>query len=104
MSTTGAIRERKFTITAFWIALGITGCLGLGFVFFGSTTRAPQRVIRIGYLYSPPYHFPDPNGRPSGPAVDIVSEAARRAHIRLQWVHAPDGPEIALRAGTVDLW
>jgi signal transduction histidine kinase len=105
MPQTSAIRERTLTTTtALWIALGTIVCLGLAALIFGSVTPVPQRVVRIGFLNSQPYHFPDAAGQPSGPAVDIVNEAARRSRIRLRWVYAPEGPEAALRKGKVDLW
>jgi signal transduction histidine kinase/CheY-like chemotaxis protein len=69
-------------------------------------TRAPAigRTIKIGFQNSLPYHYPDAHGNASGPAVDIVREAARRTNINLQWVYSPQGPEVALSSGAVDLW
>ncbi len=67
--------------------------------------RAPlERTLTIGFQKSPPYHFPDAQGNPSGPAVDVVREAARREDIKLRWVYSPQGPEKALRSGALDLW
>lgn len=65
--------------------------------------RTPQRMLRIGFQNSPPYHFPDSTGAPSGPAVDLVKVAAKRAGISLEWVFSPQGLEVAL-SGDVDLW
>jgi len=62
------------------------------------------RVIRVGFQNSPPYHFPDAGGNPTGPAVEILREAARRRGIRLEWVFSPAGPDKALESGAVDLW
>jgi signal transduction histidine kinase/CheY-like chemotaxis protein len=45
-----------------------------------------------------------PDGLPAGPAIDIVTEAARRRHIPLQWVLRPDGPDPSFGNGSVDLW
>ncbi|HLX43831.1 MAG TPA: histidine kinase dimerization/phospho-acceptor domain-containing protein, partial [Bryobacteraceae bacterium] len=63
-----------------------------------------ERTLTVGFQYSPPYHFPDADGNPAGPAVDVFREAARRLHLRIQWVYSPQGPEKALGSGTVDLW
>src|ERR1051326_6348749 len=62
------------------------------------------RTLRIGFQNSPPYHFPDEQGNATGPAVQLLREAARRQHIDLQWVFSPQGPEKALASGAVDLW
>jgi signal transduction histidine kinase/DNA-binding response OmpR family regulator len=62
------------------------------------------RTLRIGFQNSAPYHFPDAQGNPSGPVVDIIREAARRKNIHLQWVFSPQGPEVALSSGSLDLW
>jgi len=62
------------------------------------------RTFRIGYEQSPPDQMVLPDGSPGGPTIEIISEAARRARIRLQWVHRPEGPEKALASGAVDLW
>ena len=63
-----------------------------------------EGVLRIGFQNSPPYHFPDAAGKPSGPAVDLLNIAAERAGLRLQWVFSPRGPEQSLTSGSVDLW
>jgi signal transduction histidine kinase/AmiR/NasT family two-component response regulator len=60
--------------------------------------------FRVGYQYSPPYQYTTLDGGPAGPAVEIFNEACRRRGIRIEWVHAPDGPDVNLRAGKVDLW
>src|SRR5260370_28184200 len=61
-------------------------------------------TLKIGFQNSAPYHFPDARGNARGPAVDMIGEAARRQHIDLQWVFSPEGPEVALESGKVDLW
>jgi signal transduction histidine kinase/ActR/RegA family two-component response regulator len=64
----------------------------------------PDRVYRIGYEDSRPNQVVGPDGKPGGPAIEIVNEAARRAGIRLQWVHPKTGSEESLVTGAVDLW
>ncbi len=66
----------------------------------GETTR----TFRIGFQNAPPRQFVDPQGRPYGATIDLLNEAARRAQVRLQWVHVPEGPDHGLSAGVVDLW
>jgi signal transduction histidine kinase/DNA-binding response OmpR family regulator len=63
-----------------------------------------DRPLRVGFQNSPPYHFPDVDGNPTGPTVDVVKEAARRRNIRLEWRYSPEGPEQALASGAADLW
>jgi len=65
---------------------------------------SPQRTFRMGFEDSPPDQFVDAQGRPSGPAVEVVREAAKRSGIKLEWVYSPEGPEAAMRSGKVDLW
>ena len=77
--------------------------VGIAVAYF---SRRPElsRVYQIGYEHSPPRQFVDANGRPAGSIIEIISEAGRRAGIRLTWVHMPVGPERALREHQVDLW
>ena len=75
--------------------LGLTvavvgGGIGIGaYVEFSSRIDRP---LRIGFQNSPPFHFPDAHGQPSGPAVEVMKEAARRSKVRLEWVWSPEGP------------
>ena len=46
------------------------------------------RVFGISYNNDVPFHFQGSNGIPSGLAVQIVSEAARRAGIQLNWLYS----------------
>ncbi len=79
----------------------VVASLGLYFV---TPTAALHRTIKIGFQNSLPYHYPDGHGKATGPAVDIVQDAARRIHINLEWVYSTQGPEAALSSGAVDLW
>jgi signal transduction histidine kinase/CheY-like chemotaxis protein len=71
---------------------------------FGATPGNGGRTFKVGFQNLHPYHFPDANGDPTGPAVDIVKAAAQQLNIRLEWVFSPQGPERALAGGVVDLW
>ena len=98
--------HRRFRAPAVvWSIATLVGLLGAYFVLTAYVgTAGPDRVFKIGFQNSPPYHFPDANGHPTGPAVDVVKEAARRRNIRLDWRYSPEGPEKALSSGAVDLW
>src|SRR5205807_2129865 len=84
-----------------WRPRGWVGMVALGSVALMLaavmvwTNRPPQpgRTLRIGFQNSPPYHFPDAEGHPSGPAVDLIRVAAREEGIQLEWVFAQGGPE-----------
>ena len=63
-----------------------------------------DRTYRIGAEHSPPYALLAPDGSATGLAVDILSEAARRRGIHLQWVPVHTGIDEALARGVVDMW
>ncbi|MCL4840851.1 MAG: response regulator [Bryobacteraceae bacterium] len=63
-----------------------------------------SRVFRMGYEHSPPVQLVDSDGQIRGPVHEVLSEAAARRGIQLEWVHAPEGPDRALASGKVDLW
>jgi signal transduction histidine kinase/CheY-like chemotaxis protein len=58
----------------------------------------------MGFEQSPPRQFVDIHGQPYGSVIEVMTEAARRAGIRLEWVHVPAGPDHALSEGIVDFW
>jgi PAS domain S-box-containing protein len=63
-----------------------------------------DRVYRIGWQDDPPFQQKGQDGAPTGLAVELVRDAARRRGVRLEWVWRPGNSEEALRNGTVDLW
>lgn len=77
--------------------------LWYSFLAYGAQRRG-RFVYRIGWENSPPFQQPDEKGQPSGLAVDLVREAARRSGIKLQWIRQPASSENSLRNGLVDLW
>ena len=77
----------------------IAGYLLLGPVLW----HRENSIYRIGWEEVPPFQVKGGDGAPTGFAVDLVSEAARRRGIRLEWVWSP-GSEASLRSGAVDLW
>ena len=95
----GAARRRS---RRWWWAIALV--LVLAGIYLGLPRAAPLQIIRIGFQNAQPYHFPDSQGRASGPAVDVLREAARRLNVEVDWVYAPQGPEKALSSGAVDVW
>jgi signal transduction histidine kinase/CheY-like chemotaxis protein len=69
----------------------------------GDPTRT-SKAFRVGYVNTPPYNTVAPDGSPQGPYIDIFAEACRRLRIPIEWVYVPEGPEVGLRSGKVDLW
>jgi PAS domain S-box-containing protein len=63
-----------------------------------------DRVYRIGWQADPPFQERGEDGAPTGLAIELVRDAARRQGIRLEWVWRPGSSEEALRNRTVDLW
>ncbi len=78
--------------------------LGISLALLFLPRPVPDRVYRIGFQQSPPRQQVSADGKPYGPIIDLLNEAAARAHIRLEWVHAPNGPDEPLATGAVDLW
>jgi PAS domain S-box-containing protein len=62
-----------------------------------------QRTLRIGFENNPPVQIRTDNGL-SGLGVEIVSRAAKRAGIKLNWVETGVSSEASFREGLVDLW
>ncbi|HTS32104.1 MAG TPA: response regulator [Bryobacteraceae bacterium] len=94
---------RRISITWAAIAGGLILAIPLG-VYSLRPRASVYHALRIGFQNSHPYHFPDGQGRPTGPAVEIIEVAARDRGIPLEWVFSPEGPDKALASGSVDLW
>jgi ABC-type amino acid transport substrate-binding protein len=80
--------------------------LGAGLLIWSLVEKpwAPSRVYRIGWEDDPPEMWRGSDGQPTGFAIELVAESARRRGIRLQWVQHTESSEAALRSGQVDLW
>ena len=86
-------------------AITLASLLAAMAALMASCAHAPSpRVYRMGFQYSPPRQYISSTGQPYGPAIETVREAARRAGIALEWIQVPDGPDVALGTGIVDLW
>jgi signal transduction histidine kinase len=82
-----------------------SAAVALAFGYLATRPRPlPGRTLLIGYQHNPPYQVHRPGIRPTGLSVETVAEAAHRSRIGLEWREAPEGPDEALSAGTVDLW
>jgi signal transduction histidine kinase/CheY-like chemotaxis protein len=90
-------RVRVLHLT-FWLALTITAALPVyGFA-------SGPKTIRVGVDNAPPYQSWDPARGAVGFSVDVLSEAARRIGLHLEWIYCPEGPHKALASGRVDMW
>jgi PAS domain S-box-containing protein len=80
--------------------------VGAGFAWWVTERRPPlpNRTLRIGFDHNPPYQVRRTQGPPTGLVIDTVAEAAHRAHLSLEWIERPEGPEKALQSGSIDLW
>ena len=103
-----ALGKRLFGtgVTRRWVLiLPLAILAGCGWVCFHYlTARRPARTYRIGFQYSPPRQYIDAKGQPYGSVIDLLREAARRADVKLEWVHVSEGPDRGLDDGRVDLW
>jgi PAS domain S-box-containing protein len=91
-----------------FVIRALAGCLLIGAVAGAileySSHQTARRSYRIGWEIDPPEQLADANNQPTGLAVELVREAARRRGIALQWVRRDESSEAALRSGAVDLW
>jgi signal transduction histidine kinase len=62
------------------------------------------RIWRVGVDHAPPYNLLEAGKPPTGLAVEVLREAARRAGLRLRFVELDMPVDDAFRAGLVDLW
>jgi PAS domain S-box-containing protein len=83
--------------------VGLAWIAGLAATYNGALCAAEQPPLRIGFEDNPPVQIRTSSGF-SGLSVETVSEAAKRAGIKLQWVETGTSSDDALRRGLVDLW
>ncbi len=93
----------RFHLAHVLLAIGLAATLGFG-VRVVVSRRPIDGVFKIGFQNSPPYHFADAQGNPTGPTVEILKAAAVGQKIKLQWVYCSEGPEKSLADGAADLW
>jgi diguanylate cyclase (GGDEF)-like protein len=89
-------------VTAMKVALAL---IVAGSVFGAAFwLRADKTVLRVGYNHFPPYVLANANGAPTGMAVQMIKEAAKRANISLRWVAIPGSAEDAYQAHSIDVY
>ena len=77
---------------------------GLAYWYFANRLPPiPNRTLRIGCENVPPVQIRTRDGY-TGLAVDTIREAAKRAHIKLEWVETGTSSDEAFQKGLVDLW
>lgn len=87
--------------------LGVVALIWLGWHWVDEWRRQRELLsvtYRIGADQAPPYYFRDKSGKPVGLAVDVLSEAARRSGVKLEWVFVGQGPDYGLEQGKVSIW
>src|SRR5260370_12837585 len=102
-STSSASRLRNWRVQSL---IGLMIVLGLAGWWMATRLRDPARAsrpFRIGFQQAPPYQYVPANGPPKGPAIEIITEAARRRPIPLEWVAAPERPDPPLPIASVHL-
>ncbi len=89
-----------------WLAAGLAILVlaAAGAWLWRVSAPAPAAPVRVGFRNSPPFYFAQPNGRPSGMAVEILNGAAARLAVPLQWTLISEPSATALREGRIDLW
>ncbi len=90
-----------------WAVTGVpSACAAMGLHRPGQDwkTSPGGRPWRIGITEHPPFEVVRPDGTAGGVAVEIVTEAARRKGIQLEWVVKTGNIEHLLLNGEVDLW
>ena len=77
---------------------------GTAFLYFANRLPPiPQGTFRIGFEQNPPLQVHTADGL-AGVGVETVTEAAKRAGLRIQWIETGVSSEEAFRKGLVDLW
>ncbi len=88
-----------------WIVAAVLLATVIGAGLFWMREWSGDRELRVGFSNYQPYVQRTVAGEPYGFAVDVISEAASRAGIRLKWVRL-DNNDIAniLRENRIDLY
>src|SRR4051812_33547111 len=71
--------------TAAMLAVLVAAFVLVGWIALRPPAFDRTKIYRIGYGNDAPMHFVGPDGQPTGLAVNLVQEAARRTGITLEW-------------------
>ena len=91
--------NRRVLITAAVLVLA-----AIIYVLQSKETQVPRRTYTIGVDEAPPYYMVHSDNSVHGLAVDILTEAAKRRGISIEWVLLRMPPDQALLERRVDLW
>ncbi len=78
--------------------------VAIGAIWLARPRVNPSRIYRIGWAELPPLEVAGSGDTPTGLAVELVREAAKRRGIQLKWIFKPVEPDGPLTDGSVDLW
>jgi signal transduction histidine kinase/ActR/RegA family two-component response regulator len=88
-----------------WHAVFIAGILlAGGWLLWSSRRPQAKPVLQIGYGDFSPYQISRPGGKPTGFAVQLVSEAALRIGQPLEWKRYKGSADQALQTGEIQLF
>ncbi len=84
------------------LAAGLVVSLCLAGLLLRNAFQRP--LVRVGFNEFPPYVDRGPDGAPVGFAVEVLSQAARRAKVDLRWVEIEGSADKAFSEGKADMY
>ena len=82
----------------------LTVTLCIGWVILENQSIFHRPLVRVGFNQFPPYVDKGPGGAPVGFAVEILTEAARRAKVDIRWVEIEGSADKAFSEGKADMY
>lgn len=86
------------------VALAVVSGAAFLLPWLAGPPGGPKRRVRLGVDQAPPYQSWVNGLGPRGFTIEVLTEAARRRGIEIEWVRYPAGPKAALDARAVDIW
>src|SRR5580658_4014232 len=86
------------------IRSGLAAIVTAALVFLVRIAAPGPVELRAGYNSYIPFVMAGPDGGPKGFAVEIVTEAAKRARVKLRWIPSDESVDDALREGKIDFF
>jgi len=88
-----------------FVAVSLTGAgIYAGWRQHATLQDIRSQTWRVGYHQTEPFISRGPDGQPVGFAKDVLTEAARRARVKLEWVFIPQGAFAAFESNQIDLF